>query len=68
MEEKISKLFDFLENFDVNVRIKIFDESNNLLFDGIIGDVPQRITNLTSVIGGTVINHGTHLALKVKKC
>ena len=68
MEKEMSKLFTFLENFDTENNIKIYDESDNLLFDGKIGDVPQRISNMMSVIRGTVVNHGTYLTVKVKKC
>lgn len=64
----MSKLFTFLENFDVSNFIKILDENNNLLFEGQIGDVPQKITNMTSVIRGTAIWRGQFLEVKVKKC
>lgn len=64
----MSKLFTFLENFDVENSIKIYDESGILLFDGKIGDVPQRISNMMSVIRGTVVNEGRFLSIKVKKC
>lgn len=67
MEEETSKLFTFLENFDTENSIKIYDESDSLLFDGKIGDVPQRISNMMSVIRGTVVNHGSYLTIKVKK-
>ena len=67
MDEEMSKLFTFLENFDMENNIKIFDESKNLLFEGKIGDVPQRISNMMSVIRGTVINQGTYLSINVKK-
>ncbi len=68
MDEEMSKLFTFLENFDTENSIKIYDESNNILFEGKIGDVPQRITNMMSVVRGTVVNHGKYLTLIVKKC
>ena len=64
----MSKLFTFLENFDVENSIKIYDESGILLFDGKIGDVPQRIANMMSVIRGTVVNEGRFLSIQVKKC
>lgn len=68
MDEEVSKLFTFLENFDINNNVKIYDESDNLLFDGKIGDVPQRISNMMSVIRGTVVNKGNYLTIKVKRC
>jgi len=67
MENKMSKLFTFLENFDTATMIKIYDDSEQLLFDGEIGDVPQKISNMMSVIRGTVVNKDSYLILKVKK-
>ena len=68
MEEEMSKLFTFLENFDTENNIKIYDESDELLYEGKMGDVPQRISNMMSVIRGTVVNNGSYLTVKVKKC
>lgn len=68
MDEEVSKLFTFLENFDINNNVKIYDESDNLLFDGKIGDVPQRISNMMSVVRGTVVNKGNYLTIKVRRC
>lgn len=63
----MSKLFTFLENFDVENFIKIY-EDGNLIFDGKMGDVPQRITNMMSVIRGTAKWKGNYLEVSVKKC
>ena len=63
----MSKLFTFLENFDVDNLIKIY-EDGNLIFDGKMGDVPQRITNMMSVIRGTAKWKGSYLEVSVKKC
>ena len=63
----MSKLFTFLENFDIHNQIKIYDENDELLFEGEMGDVPQKITNMMSVIRGTAIWKGTYLSFKVKK-
>lgn len=63
----MSKLFTFLENFDVENYIKIY-EDGNLIFDGKMGDVPQRITNMMSVIRGTAKWKGNYLEVSVKKC
>lgn len=60
-------LFSFLENFDPDTMIMIHDESGDLMFDGKIGDVPQRVTNMSKVIKGSAINGGTHLIVKIKK-
>lgn len=68
MEDEMSKLFTFLENFDTENLITILDESGNILFDGKMGDVPQRITNMMSVIRGTAVYQGSCLTVKVKKC
>ncbi len=68
MEEEMSKLFTFLENFDTENNIKIYDESGELLYEGKMGAVPQRISNMMSVIRGTVVNNGSYLTVKVKKC
>lgn len=63
----VSKLFTFLENFDVDNLIKIY-EDENLIFEGKMGDVPQRITNMTSVVRGTAKWKGDYLYVSVKKC
>lgn len=63
----MSKLFTFLEIFDVDNLIKIY-EDGVLLFEGKMGDVPQRITNMVSVIRGTAKWKGEYLEVSVKKC
>lgn len=63
----MSKLFTFLENFDVDNLIKIY-EDGKLIFEGKMGDVPQRITNMTSVIRGTAKWKDGYLEVSVKKC
>lgn len=63
----MSKLFTFLENFDVTNLIKIYDENYNLIYDGEMGNVPQKITNTTSVIRGTAIWKGNYLEVRVRK-
>ena len=68
MDDEMSKLFTFLENFDTENEIKIYDDEDKLIFEGKMGDVPQRISNMMSVIRGTVVNMGSYLTLKVKKC
>ena len=67
MEEDMSKLFTFLENFDVENAVKIYDENDKLIFDGKVGDVPQRISNMMSVIRGTVMNEGAFIRIMVRK-
>ena len=61
------KLFTFLEHFDINNEIKILDETDAPIFEGKIGDVPLRITNMSSVIRRTAVNHGEYLTVKVKR-
>ena len=68
MDDEMSTLFTFLENFDTENYIKIYDESGSLLFDGKIGDVPQRISNMMTVIRGTLVNSGGYWTIRVKKC
>ena len=63
----MNTLFAFLENFNVSNLIKIYDESGNLIFNGQMGDVPQKITNMTSVIRGTAIWEDGYLKVNVKK-
>ena len=63
----MNTLFAFLENFNVSNLIKIYGESGNLIFDGQMGDVPQKITNMTSAIRGTAIWKDGYLKVKVKK-
>jgi hypothetical protein len=65
---RMSKLFTFLENFDMENQIRIYDENSNLIYEGAMGDVPQRISNMMSVIRGTAIWKGNYLEVKVKKC
>ena len=67
MDDEMNKLFTFLENFDTENYIKIYDESGALIFDGKMGDVPQRISNMMSVIRGTVVNNRDYLTVKVQK-
>ncbi len=67
MGRNVSKLFTFLENFDLANRIKILDETGEVLFEGEMGDVPQRITNMMGIIRGTVKNRGEYIELSVKK-
>lgn len=62
----MSKLFTFLENFDVNNLIKIY-EDENLIYEGQMGDVPQRITNMMSVVRGTAKWKGGYLEVSVKR-
>jgi len=63
----MSRLFTFLENFDISNKIRIYDENDQLLFEGEMGDVPQKITNMMSVIRGTAIWTGEYLTVKVRK-
>ncbi len=63
----MSKLFTFLEKFDIENNIKIIDEKQNVLFEGQIGDVPQKISNQMSVVRGTVKNMGDLILIIAKK-
>lgn len=63
----MGKLFTFLENFDIGNKIKIYDENHNLLFEGEMGDVPQKIKNRMSVIRGTAIWRKDYLEVKVRR-
>ena len=63
----MSRLFTFLENFDIENNIKIIDEKQNVLFEGQSGDVPQKIGNQMSVVRGTVKNMGDLILIIAKK-
>ena len=63
----MSKLFTFLENFDISNRIKIYDADGMLIFDGLMGDAPQKVTDQMSVIRGTAIWRDGYLEVKVKR-
>ena len=62
----MSKLFTFLENFDVSNLIKIY-EGGNLIYEGQMGDVPQRMTNMMSGVRGTAKWKGEYLEVAVKR-
>ena len=63
----MSKLFTFLGNFDITNMIKIFDVDGNVIYEGQMGDVPQKITNQMSVVRGTAILKNDILEVQVKK-
>ena len=63
---RMSKLFTFLENLHVDNEIKIYNESEDLVFEGKVGGVPQRISNKSSVILGSVVNNGSFIKLTIK--
>ena len=65
--KRMSKLFTFLENFDIHNLIKIFDVEEHLIFEGEMGDVPQKITNQMSVVRGTALWKGNYLEVTVKR-
>lgn len=64
----MGKFSAFLNNFDVSNLIKIYDQDDNVIFEGRIGEVPQTIMNTASVIKGTATFKNEHLVIKVKKC
>ena len=63
----MSNLFTFLENFDVNTPVEIY-ENGVAIFSGVVGDVPQRISNMTSVVRGTTKFVNACMIIDVKKC
>ena len=63
----MSNLFTFLENFDVNTPVEIY-ENGAAIFSGVVGDVPQRISNMTSVVRGTTKFVNGCMIIDVKKC
>ena len=67
MDDEMSGLFTFLENFDTATIIRILDESDEQIYEGEAGDVPQRISNMLTVVKGTVINANGIIIIKVKK-
>lgn len=62
----MGKFSAFLNNFDVSNLIKIYDQDDNIIFEGRIGEVPQTIMNMASVIKGTATFKNEHLVIKVK--
>ena len=67
--EEMSKLFTFLENFNTEKGIKIYDDVNGeLLYSGKMGDVPQRITNMMSVVRGKTDIVDSVVIVRVRKC
>lgn len=67
-KELKGKLSVFLNNFNVGNLIKIYDQNDNVIFEGRIGEVPQKIMNMASVIKGTATFKNEHMVIKVKKC
>ena len=67
--EEMSKLFSFLENFNTEKGIKIYDDVNGeLLYSGKMGDVPQRISNMMSVVRGKTDIVDSVVIVRVRKC
>ena len=62
----MGKFSAFSNNFDVSNLIKIYDQDDNVIFEGRIGEVPQTIMNMASVIKGTATFKNEHLVIKVK--
>lgn len=62
----MGKFSAFLNNFDVSNLIKIYDQDDNVIFEGRIGEVPQTIMNMASVIKRTATFKNEHLVIKVK--
>lgn len=62
----MGKFSAFLNNFDVSNLIKIYVQDDNVIFEGRIGEVPQTIMNMASVIKGTATFKNEHLVIKVK--
>ena len=65
MEEEKSNLFSFLENFDTENYVKIYDETN-IIYDGVVGDVPQRVSSKREVVKCSVKNRGSFISITVK--
>lgn len=49
----MGRLSTFLESFNNDVKIRIYDQNNILLFEGLIGDVPHRIEDQANIILGS---------------
>lgn len=61
----MGKISAFLNNFDVSNLTKIYDQNDNVIFEGRIGEVPRKIMNMASIIKGTATFKNEHL-IKVK--
>lgn len=64
-KELKGKISAFLYNFDVSNLTKIYDQNDNVIFEGRIGEVPRKIMNMASIIKGTATFKNEHL-IKVK--
>lgn len=62
----MGRLSTFLESFNNEVKIKIFDQNNALLFDGVIGDVPRRIEDQANIILGSAEISGDIVTVIIK--
>ncbi len=63
----MNDLFSFLEKFGVDNNIVIHDETDAILYDGKLGDVPQRVMNMARVIDGSANVEGDHLSVSIQK-
>lgn len=63
----MNDLFSFLEKFGVDNNIVIYDETDAILYDGKLGDVPQRVMNMARVIDGSANVEGDHLSVSIQK-
>lgn len=59
------KLHSFLELFDENTKVNVY-EDNNILIESYIGDIPQKILNFRYV-KNCMINNGVLLIFTIVK-
>ena len=62
----MGRLSTFLESFHNDVKIKIYDQNNTLLFEGVIGDVPHRIEDQSNIILGSANIIGDMVTVIIK--
>lgn len=61
----MSTLFTFLEHYDPNQEILIIGKDGNQIYRGKAGDVPQRVSNKTTVVKETVMWTGDAIRIIV---
>ncbi len=63
------KLFDFLECFNGEIHIQMYDMlSNTLLYEGAIDDIPHKVSRMRSIVPGTTEIRNGVLMVYTKTC
>lgn len=63
------KLFDFLECFNGEIHIQMYDMlSNTLLYEGAIDDIPHKVSRMRNIVPGTTEIKNGILMLYTELC